>query len=266
MGKVLAVWSHTRRAGKSVVAYMLARQMAGDGRLRVLICCLNYKCSSLYRLLDVEASATGLEELVNCGISANITDEFFPEIIPFSENLFFLGSYKMTNSYASKNILQYADLFERLKDSFDLILFDAASENENVLSRLILGTADIVIRLYCQDIENIIALQRGRGIWSPTYQQTVNLISQYRNIYPKAIDLRRKLGLDKLFTIEYCAILQEMINRGSLYKYTQMETGFNKSIEKIYRHLMKALEIETCEKDSRNSLIGGIKRFSRLLK
>ena len=260
MGKVLAVWSQSRRSGKSIVTYMLARHMAESGNLRILVCCLNYKSSSLYRLLNVPASAAGLEELVNCGI----TEEHFFSIIPNSEKLFFLGSYKMSNSYASKNITKYADLFGRLKDSFDLVLVDAASEAENVLTRLVLDRADMVIKLYCQDIESIKDIKPDREILSSTYQQRVNLVSQYRSIYPKAIDIRRKIGPERLFTLEYCAILQEMNNRGSLYKYMQLNTVFNTSISKISRYLMMILEIDAGEKATSESFIGWIKGFRRL--
>jgi cellulose biosynthesis protein BcsQ len=242
MGKILAVWSDSKQSGKSVVTYMLANQMSGNKKLKVLVCCLNLKHSSLYRLFGIDSSDTGLEDLINYKFFENMKEEIIQGIIPRYGDICFLGSYKMTNSYAVKNAEKFADLFEMLKNLFDLIIVDTVSESGNILSKLVLHQADMILKLYCQDIECINGLKPSEKKVSAN-KETVHLISKYRNIYPKVSDLKRRFGINKVFTHEYCETLQEMKNRNSLHLYLQRETACNKSVEKISGYMLQELGI-----------------------
>lgn len=242
MGKILAVWSDAKQSGKSVITYMLANQMSGNRKLKILVCCLNSKHSSLYRLFGIDSSDTGLEDLINYKFFENIKEEIIQGIIPRCGDICFLGSYKMTSSYAVKNTEKFAGLFETLKNSFDLIIVDTVSESENVLSKLVLHQADMILKLYCQDIECINKLKPAEKKIAVN-KETIHLISKYRNIYPRVSDLKRRFGISKVFTHEYCETLQEMKNRDSLHLYLQRETACNKSVERISGYMLQELGI-----------------------
>ncbi len=241
MGKILAVWSDSRKSGKSIITYMLANRMVHNRNLKVLVCCLNFKHSSLSRLFGIEASATGLEDLINYKFYEDIEEDILKSLIPRCGDIYFLGSNKMTNGYALRNMEKYAELFAELKNFFDLIIVDTSSENENVLTKMVLHQAEMILKLYCQDIENLIAVRTVKEEDIPYNQENVYLISKYRNIYPKKSDLKHTFRNCKLFIFDYCETLQEMKNRDSLYLYLQRETACNKSIGKLSDYLLKSL-------------------------
>jgi MinD-like ATPase involved in chromosome partitioning or flagellar assembly len=266
MGKILAVWSDSKKEGKSIVTYMLARQMADNKNLKVLVCCLNLKYSSLYRLFGVEFSATGLEDIINYKLFEDFNADIIQKVLPRHGNIAFLGSYKMTNMYARRHIEKYIDLFNELKNYFDLIIIDTVSGTENALTNLVLQTADVILKLYNQDIESIRGLQLVKEEQASYHQDIIYLISKYRNIYPRVADLKRRFGLNQVYTLEYCETLQEMKNRDSLHLYLQRETACNKSIEKISVHLLKTLDLtsDNLESDSvKTKDRGGLERFFR---
>lgn len=268
MGKILAVWSDCRKSGKSVVTYMLANQMADNGNLKVLVCCLNLKCSPLYGLFGIDSSETGLEDLINYKFYEEKREEILQSIIPRCGNIYFLGSSKMSNSYAMKNEDKYKGLLDILKNSFDLLIVDTVSENDNnsILTKLVLHQADIVIKLYCQDIESMKELRRSKEKPFVFNQQTIHLISQYRDIYPRVADLKRRFGIDKIFKHEYCETLQEMKNRNSLHLYLQRETACNNSIKEISGYLLATLGITFDSKISRIGSAAGMNVFERFYK
>lgn len=241
MGKILAVWSESRKSGKSIITYMLANQMASNRELKVLVCCLNFKNSSLYRLFGIETSATGLEDLINYKFYEDIEEDILKSIIPRCGDIYFLGSNKMTNGYALRNLEKYTELFEKLKNFFDLIIVDTSSDNENVMTKMVLNQAEMILQLYCQDIENLATVSSVKEEGIPYNQEIVYLISKYRDIYPKKLDLKRKFGNRKLIILDYCETLQEMKNRDSLHLYLQRDTACNKSIAKLSDYISKAL-------------------------
>ncbi len=264
MGKILAVWSDSKKVGKSIVTYMLAKRMSENKKLKVLVCCLNLKYSSLYRLFGVEFSATGLEDIINYKLFENFNEDIIKKVLPGHDDIAFLGSYKMTDMYARRNIEKYMELFKELKKYFDLIIIDTVSGTQNALTNLILQTADAIMNLYTQDIESIRGLHEVKEEQPPYHQNTIYLVSKYRNIYPRLSDLKRRFGLNKVYTLEYCETLQEMKNRDSLHLYLQRETACNKSIEKISAHLLETLCLpsDNLELDSANTTeSGGLERF-----
>ncbi len=243
MGKVLAVWSDVKKSGKSVVAYMLSKQIREMAHkdLRILVCCLNRQYTSLYRLMGADESDTGLEDLINYEFFEDEKSETLKSIIPEYNGIYFLGSYRMSNSYAVRNTEKYARLFQKLQNDFDLVIFDTVSGMENVLTNMVLKKADMLLKLYNQDNESIRELSRVKDGLAPYNQDILYLMSKYRNIYPRVTDIKRKYGLKKVYSMEYCETLQEMKNKDSLHLYLQRETKCNNSAKRISKYILEAL-------------------------
>jgi cellulose biosynthesis protein BcsQ len=268
MGKFVAVWSDVKKAGKSVTAYILAnriKEMAG-GNLKIMVCCLNSKYGSLYRLFGVRISSTGLEDLINYQFCNVANRSILSDIVPCSNGIYFLGSYRTTNSYVNKNVENYRRLIECLKKDFDLIIFDTVSGNENLLTNMVLKKADMVVRLFEQDNESLKGLsdiaEKKHGD-----QQMLYVVSKYRDIYPRLSDIKRRYSLNKVYTMDYCEILQEMKNRDSMHLYIQRETACNHTIVEVSKNILEKLcfitEKETVKempRKSLRSLIGAIQR------
>jgi len=270
MGKIIAVWSDVKKSGKSVLTYLLANQMKEMARkdLKILVCCLNLKYSALYKLFGVSVSATGLEDLVNYQFFEMSKSEILTSIVPKSDGVYFLGSYRTTNSYVQKNIDNFSRLLEELQRSFDLIIFDTVSGKENVLTNLVLQKAHIVLKLFVQDNESMKGLSNVEDEQTPYDQETIYMVSKYRNIYPRISDIKRRYAIKKVYTMDYCETLQEMKNRDSLHLYLQRETSCNDSVHCISSHILEALglmyqESTVKEKPSRymRSLIQALQRL-----
>jgi len=243
MGKILAVWSDVKKSGKSVVTYMLANQMKEMAQkdLKILVCCLNLKYSALYKLFGINVSATGLEDLVNYQFFETNKSDVLTRIVPKSNGVYFLGSYRTTNSYVQKNIEKYRKLLENLQNNFDLVIFDTVSGYENILTNLVLEKAHVVLKLFIQDNESLKELSKVEDEQMPYDQETLYMVSKYRNIYPKLSDIKRRYALKKVFTMDYCETLQEMKNRDSLHLYLQRETSCNNSVLAVSKHILETL-------------------------
>ncbi len=261
MGKILAVWSDQKKTGKSVVTYMLANQIKkmASKDLKLLVCCLNFKYSSLYKLFGIDEMSTGMEELINYTLFEGESPQILEQMIPGKGSIYFTGSYRMTSTFVKKNIEKYEKLLEELQKSFDLIIFDTVSGKENILTNLVLQKADVVLKLFNQDNESL-GLIKEKG---PGYnQETIYLVSKYRNIYPRISDIQRRYSLKKVYTVEYCETLQEMKNRNSMHLYLQHETQCNNSVKRLSRHVLDALDLmpdEVVKEKTRNY----IKIFSK---
>ncbi len=245
MGKIISIWSDVKKSGKSIVTYMLANQMREMAKkdIKILVCCLNLKYSALYKLFDINTSATGIEDLVNHQFYEGDKSELISSIIPKSNGVYFLGSYRTTNPYAQKNIEKYTKLFEELQRNFDLIIFDTVSGNENILTNIVLQKAHVILKLFVQDNESLKDLQGVHEDESSYAQETIYMVSKYRNIYPKISDIKRRYKLSKVFTMDYCDTLQEMKNRDSLHLYLQRETSCNNSVLAISKHILENLDL-----------------------
>ncbi len=243
MGKIVALWSDIKSTGKSVITYILANQMKemGNKDLKILVCCLNLKYSLLYKLFKINTSEVGLEELINYQTLENESAAIVGEIIPQSNGISFIGTYRTTNSYALKNIDNFKKVLEKLKESYDLIIFDTVSGKENVLTNAVLEKADIILKLFVQDNESIQGLSRLEEENNLYNQEIIYIVSKYRNIYPRHSDIKRRFSLKNMYKVEYCETLQEMKNRDSLHLYLQRETECNTSIRHVSRYILESL-------------------------
>ena len=243
MGKIIAVWSDVKKTGKSVTAYMLAnriKEMAGDN-FKVLVCCLNLKYSSLYRLFGVSESEPGIEDLLNYRFLKYDSRTIISEIAAVNRGIYFIGSYRTTNSYINRNITNYSELIDGFQENFDLTIFDTISGNENLLTNLVLRRADIIVKLFVQDNESLRGLTEQEDPKMQSNQEIIYIASKYRNIYPRLSDIKRRHELKCVYTMNYCEILQEMKNRNSMHLYIQRETSCNNTIMELAKHMLETL-------------------------
>lgn len=271
MGKIIAVWSDCKKSGKSVTVYLLAnqmRKMAAEG-VRILVCCLNLKYSPLYKLFGISLSAVGLEDLINCQMLKSGSDEMFSDMAMDSGGIFFVGSYRTTNSYINKNIHSFENLLDGMKENFDLIIFDTVSGYENQLTNAVLKKADVILRLLVQDSESLGELARQDKYCSAPEQEILHMISMHRNIYPRLRDIRRRYALKNVYKMDYCETLQEMKNRGSLHLYMQRDTACGKTISELSKYLLETLsiisQISSSKEKNRNYFRSLIQKFGKTI-
>ncbi len=245
MGKILAVCSDDKKSGKSVLSYLLANKIKkiAQNDIKILVCCLNLNYSALYRLFGIEFSAVGLEELVNHRVFEEDKSDILSSLVPQSNGIYFLGSYRTTNSYIQKNLEEYCELFKRLQNCFDIIIFDTSSGSGSILTDSVMQKADIIVRLFVQDNESMKKLYCKDHMQSPYDKETLYIVSKYRDIYPRVSDINRRYSLKKIFTFDYCEKLQEMKNRESLHLYPQHETSCNNSVNYVSRYILESMNL-----------------------
>ncbi len=252
MGKTVAVCSDVKNSGKSVFTYILAnqiREMVSEDT-KVLVCCLNSKFSLLYKLLGIHEFSPGIEELINLQETIyNSKSEALTDIIPKSKGIYFLGSYKTTNSYVDRNAGSFTILVDSLIKNFDLIIFDTVSSKESILTNIVLKKSSLIINLFVQDAESVNLLNSISGIRTENKNKNVYLMSKYRELYPRVSDIKRRFSLDKVFTMDYCKTLQEMKNRDSLHLYLQRDTACNHSVRLISRYIAQEFNLEVKSKE-----------------
>ena len=244
MGKIISIMSNSKKAGKTVFTYLLASKIKESCKdIKILICCLNQKYSGLYKLLEIDPSEIGLEDIVNHKYYEESKQQYLMGVIPQSKGVFFLGSYKTTNSFAKKYTDDYILLFKELKKHFDIILIDTVSGSENVVTKLVNELSDIKMNLLSQDTENLNQFKEYLLKEGQQGYNTINIINQYRNIYPRVNEIRSKYGIQNVHTLYYCETLQEMKNRDSLHLYLQHETKYNNTLTDIYECLSSTLPL-----------------------
>lgn len=270
MGKIVAVCSEDKKSGKSVVTYLLANKIKKSEKdLKILVCCLNLNYSALYKLFGIDYGAIGLEDLVNYNFFEEDKSEVLLNIIPQSDDIYFLGSYRTTHSYIKKNVEKYYKLFGKLQNSFDVIIFDTVSGKGNILTDYVLQKADAMLKLFVQDNESMKKLYDEEGLHLTYGRETIYVVSKYRDIYPRVSDIKRRYSLKKVFAMEYCEKLQEMKNRGSLHLYPQHDTSCNESVKYISKHILESMNLmpqDSLVKGSARSYKGNLKNTLKKLK
>ncbi len=260
MGKIITVWSNSKKSGRTVFTYLLAQQIMEqcDGKLSIIVCCLNYKYSGLYRLLGVKPTEIGLEDLANHMLGRQQIDEGILKSIPKVNGISFLGSFKSTKSFTQKYIEQYKHTFQLLKDTFDIVLVDTAAGRENTLTNYLLQESSAVMNLMTQDVDTL--MEEGECLVNEKeafYSQIeINILNQYRDMFPRSSDVREKLSLSEIHVLPYCRTLQEMKNRNNLLLYQQHDTEYNRSIKVLTKRLIHELELEKNIHDSSVKEIG----------
>ncbi len=265
MGKTAAVISEVKNSGKSVFTYILANQIRemSTQDTKILVCCLNSKFSLLYKLLGINETSPGIEEFINLQeAGCENKSPTLADLIPKSNGIYFLGSYKTTNSYVDRNADGFSKLVDSLKKTFDLIIFDTVSSKENTLTNIVLGKSSMVINLFVQDAESVDKLNLV-GDKIVNKRNEIYVMSKYRNIYPKVSDIKRRFSPDKLYKMDYCKTLQEMKNRDSLHLYLQRDTECNQSVMDISKYITQVFDIET--KNKKNKRMNYLKSIFEIL-
>ncbi|EPR14348.1 hypothetical protein [Ruminiclostridium papyrosolvens] len=255
MGKTAAVISEVKNSGKSVFTFILANQIREmvTQDTKILVCCLNSKFSLLYKLLGINEVSPGIEELINLQESGcENKARTLADLIPRSNGIYFLGSYKTTNSYVNRNVEGFSTLVDSLGKTFDLIIFDTVSSKENTLTDIVLDKSSMLINLFVQDAESVNKLKLVGDKMIHKCNE-IYLITKYRDIYPRVSDIKRRFSLDKLFKMDYCETLQEMKNRDSLHLYLQRDTECNHSVRVISKYITQIfdLDIKSNNKDGK---------------
>lgn len=254
MGKIITVWSNSKKSGRTVFTYLLAQQMMEqcERELSIIVCCLNYKYSGLYKLLGVKPSEIGLEDIANHMLGRQQVDEGLLKAIPKVNGISFLGSFKSTNTFTQKYIEQYKQTFLLLKDIYDIVLVDTAAGRGNTLTNYLLQASSVVMDLMTQDVDSL--MEQGGSLVNEKeafYSQIeINILNQYRDIYPRSTDVKEKLSLSEISVLPYCKTLQEMKNKNNLLLYQQHDTEYNHTMRALTKRVIKDLGIENKQTSS----------------
>ncbi len=267
MGKTAAVVSEVKNSGKSVFTYILANQIREmvTQETKILVCCLNSKYSLLYKLLGINEASPGIEEFINlqewgCENKA-LT---LVDLIPKSNGIYFLGSYKTTNPYVSRNADGFSALVASLEKNFDLIIFDTVSSKDNTLTNVVIEKSYMLINLFVQDAESVNKLNLV-GDKLIHKRNEIYLISKYRDIYPRVSDIKRRFSLDKLYKMDYCKTLQEMKNRDSLHLYLQRDTECNHSVRDISKYITQVFDLDIKSNNKEGKKVNYLKSIFGIL-
>lgn len=258
MGKIISVWSPVRRTGKTVFLYILAKHLSGilNKELKILVCCMNLNNGNLMNLFGIDNAELNLEDIVNFKMHPDNKAFDLINAIARNDNMFFIGSRKTSITFASHNMKVYEDLLEELKQSFDLVLIDTVSGDDNILTNMVIEQSDHVLNVIVQDKE---ALDENTFVKE---KDIACIINMYRDIYPDVKELASIYSLKNLFILPCCDELQEMKNRGKLELYVQHDTGYNSSVKDLSCFLAKNLKLpldkDAMVKQKRKTLFGGI--------
>jgi MinD-like ATPase involved in chromosome partitioning or flagellar assembly len=242
MGKLVSVWSATKKTGKTLFLYSLVRQLGNmaPADTKILVCCLNFCHGDLGALLKIGDHELNLEEIVNYKL---FPDKNFKiqNVLAQAGGIRFLGS-KMTGAgYINRHMHMYESLFDELKGLYDLVLIDTLSGSDNALTNLAIAKSDAVINVMEQDKALL-----DRKSFS-TGKELFYVVNRYRNIYPDEREMSSLYKLNRLFTLPGCDEMQEMKNRGRLGFYLQHDTGYNRKIREIARHMAQQLDLQLLE-------------------
>lgn len=229
MGKILSIWSQTRKVGKTTLLYHMASHMAEklEDSQKILVCCANLAQGNLMSLFQIAQNELNLEDLVNFKITSGGDINIF-EAMAKRSNIFFTGSSKTGSTYAARNIIVYEELLRDFKGWFDLILVDTFAGKENPLTNMILQKSDFVLNMVGQDKENLDTHP------FKTDRDLLYIANCYRDIYPDAKELQSLYKLNRpVYTLPRCDQLQEMKNKGKLPLYLQHETPYNTAVKEI---------------------------------
>ena len=258
MGKIISVWSPIKRSGKTVFLYILAKQLSGilNKGLKILLCCMNLNNGNLMNLFGVDNAELNLEDIVNFKMHPDNKAFDLINAIARKDNMYFIGSRKTSITFASHNMKVYENLLEELRQTFDLVLIDTVSGDDNILTNMSIEKSDYVLNVITQDKE---ALDNNPFV---NEKDIACIVNMYRDIYPDIKELASICSLKNLFTLPCCDELQEMKNRDKLELYVQHDTGYNSSVKDISCFLAKNLKLQLDKdamvKQKRETLFGGI--------
>lgn len=236
MGEILSVWSQTKKSGKSLLLYNLARSISKKIPDKdILVLCINMSYGNILSMFDVDKSEFATEIAVNYILSEPNEDLEYKKVLANKDNLYFMGSQNTTVNYASRNIDTYEKLILELKESFDLVLVDSCSGKNNQLTNMVIANSDALLNVLVQDNDVLDAeFKNGKEI--------AYVLNMYKEIYPSGSDVKSKYSINApLFEIPECNILQEMKNKKMLDFYEQHTTEYSEKVKELAIYLLKKL-------------------------
>jgi hypothetical protein len=212
---------------------------------KVLICCANGSRGTLLKTAGIQSEEIGLDDLVSYKQAGFSIGEYC-NILPKKGRLFFAGSTKMTSHFIKSHSIYYEELFNDLKDQFDVVLIDMPDRSDNLLINILKDKCRMVA-VIDQDKERV--KDAELGIFG---KDTILVINKYQNLYPTRSEIKALCSYKgDIYCVPNCDILREMLNKGKLPQYCAMESDFNVQIDNIASNLLGADSIAfTKEKPS----------------
>ncbi len=242
MGKILAVWSPTKKCGRTIITYNLVQtvsKLLPDKKILVL--CVNMNYGNLLPLFDVSREELTLEKAVNYKLSESAEDLDYTKVLAQRGNLYFLGSQNTTLNYSNRNLGTYEKVINELKSTFDLVIVDTCAGKNIPLSNMIIDNCtDAAVNVLMQDIEILES--------DFTNEKAIAyVINFYRNIYPTSDDIKSKYAIQNIYELPSCNIMQDMKNKTRLDIYNQYDTDFSNQINDMALHILKKLNYRPAE-------------------
>lgn len=258
MGKIISIWSVTGKTGKTVFLYMLINSMVKllNNEVRILVCCSNLNYGNLLNLFEISDSELNIEDLVNLKISPDNKFDLL-KTLGKKNNLYFLGSKKTNMNYVGRNIKEYENLIEDLKNSFDLILVDTIWGHENILTNMILDKSDHVVNVINQDKDILDSNDFA------TDKDLVYVVNKYRDIYPELGDIKSIYKLKEIYEVPDSGELMEMKNKSKLAYYPEYQTEYNRAVDRIAKFIINKAGLGdiASENPSGKNIAAGLLKF-----
>jgi hypothetical protein len=211
-GKIITLWSNSKKSGKSVFLLNLAKNISAkleEDTADILIVDLNSIYGNLLELASIEKDQiyANIESFIDKDVLESIDPK---KILPKKDGVYFLGSKIFYHKY--EFVEKFEAIFEMLQQHFDLIIVDLISSSNNPISNAILKNANYNVNLLLQDIGVI------EGKFSKE-NDTFYVVNQYDDdIYPSIADVSRISGIkkEKFYTLPYSKNLKDSLNRRDL--------------------------------------------------
>lgn len=258
MGRIITVISPERRTGKSTLIYMLLKHLLNlsndHGGIQIL--CINTNHGDLLEMNNVVPNRMSFEDIVNFKMHTDTGIEY-KSVLPNKGNIFYLQSDASKQLFIKKHINTYNAVLDEFRNCFDLVIIDTDLEKENILTDLAIEKSDCIMQVINQDIDTL------KDIKLHSNKQNVLVVNRYADIFPECKDLSSMLRPDKIYTLPYCATLQQMKNKGKLDLYIQHETEYNKGVSELAENIVEFTGIETpvtAEKSKHRRLLSLLRR------
>lgn len=236
MGKLLSVWSPTKKCGRTIVTYNLVKNIAELlPEKKILVLCINMNYGSLLPLYEIGREELTIEKAVNYKLSETASDLDYTKVLANKGNLYFMGSQNTTLNYSNRNLSTYERVVNELKATFDFVIVDTCAGKNIPLSNMILDNCtDGIVSVLMQD--NEVLQSEFTNEKSVAY-----VINFYRDIYPSVTEIKNKYSVNNIYELPSCNILQDMKNKNRLDLYNQYGTDFSMHIKTLALHILKKL-------------------------
>lgn len=240
MGDIFGIWSPYHRTGRTTITLTLAFKMLEklEPDKKVLICCTNGSRGTLLKTAGILSEEIGLDDLVSYKQAGFSIGEYC-NILPKKGRLFFAGSTKMTPHFIKSHYNFYEELFDDLKEQFDVVLIDMPDRADNLLINILADKCKM-LTVIDQDAERV--KEAELGLFG---KESVLVINKYQNIYPSKAELKALCShKGDIYCVPDCSILRGMLNKGKISQYCTMESEFNTQMGNLASGILGACTTE----------------------